>query len=152
MSHHQTTTELIAWAKRVNGIRVDAGLSQSDIQRKHGLSQSFLSVIETGKMFNAQTLSGNTVAKLQQLATTLNHPLPEPFASMQVTVAAPRAPKVRTMPTSTPRAEAKAAKSATGPTFGSGKSNGLLSAVLDLVANGKLASADAVNLLSMARG
>jgi transcriptional regulator with XRE-family HTH domain len=152
MSHHQVTTELVAWAKRVNDVRVDANLSQSDIQRKHGLSQSFLSVIESGKMFNAQTLSGNTVAKLQQLATTLNHPLPEPFASMQVTVAAPRAPKVRTMPTSTPRAAVKVQRAV--DTVGSiGKAHdGLLSAVLDLVATGKLASADAVNLLSLARG
>ena len=132
--------DLKAWAAGVAAARTKLGLGQS----KCGLSQAFVSNVETGRTCGNGTITGKTLAKLRVLAANAKHPMPPGYDAVKLadedTVIAPRKYSPRAILESAPvRPRAP-------------QSRALVAAVLDLVGSGKLAAGDAVNLLSLARG
>jgi hypothetical protein len=111
-----------------------------------GLSQAFISGVETGSAYQGETVSTETVRKLRILAVAIKHPLPSGFTDDDsLSVVEKRGYKPRSIE---PKARRRKPK-----TEGRGvRPKALLSLVIQLRKDGALTDDGAMRLVALANG
>jgi transcriptional regulator with XRE-family HTH domain len=146
MAFHPITASLRSWLSEVSASRVASGSSQEVVARTTGLSQAFISGVETGSAYRGETVSTETVRKLRILSGAIKHPLPIGFTDDgSLSVVEKRGYKPRAVEPKTGRRKPKAGGRGVRP-------KALLSLVIQLRKDGALTDDGAMRLVALANG